>query len=83
LPCRNKEQVETNSFWGTKMTNENEPSHLNLVRSSVKAGWTSEEREKRRRLAGNKQLQLKELAFLTVLDSHNLRDTAANGLTTA
>jgi hypothetical protein len=52
------------------MTNENRLSNLNLVKISIEARWTTEDKEKRRRLAGNKQLQLKELAFLPATVSH-------------
>ncbi len=46
---------------------------LNLERSSIQSGWSPEEKEERRRMAGNKQLQLKQLMFLTAIASQKIR----------
>ena len=49
---------------------------LNLERSSIQSGWSPEEKEERRRMAGNKQLQLKQLMFLTSIASQKIRPPA-------
>ena len=46
---------------------------LNLERSSIQSGWSPEEKEERRRMAGNKQLQLKQLMFLTAIAAKKIR----------
>ena len=54
------------------MTNDNQRNDLNLKRSSIQSGWSPEEKELRRRAAGNKQLQLKQLLFLAALASQKI-----------
>jgi len=55
------------------MTNEHACNDLNLERTSIQSGWSPEEKEQRRRMAGNKQLQLKQLMFLTAIASQKIR----------
>jgi len=54
------------------MTNKHVCNELNLERSSIQSGWSPEEKEQRRRMAGNKQLQLKQLMFLTAIASQKI-----------
>ncbi|HBV65267.1 MAG TPA: hypothetical protein DEF45_19840 [Rhodopirellula sp.] len=58
------------------MTTEEDRDDLNLLRSSIQSRWSPEEKELRRRAAGNKQLQLKQLLFLKALASQKIRQPA-------
>lgn len=49
---------------------------LILERTSIQAGWSPEEKEVRRRLAGSKQLQLKQIMFLTAIASQKITNSA-------
>ena len=55
------------------MSNDPISTNLNFERISIQVGWTEEEKQARRRQAGNKQLQLKQLVFLTAIASEGLR----------
>lgn len=57
---------------GEKMSNEQDLNELTLERTSIQASWSPAEKEVRRRLAGNKQLQLKQLMFLTAIASQKI-----------
>ncbi|MDB4394061.1 hypothetical protein N9Z67_01780 [Rhodopirellula sp.] len=56
------------------MTNDQSPNNANVERTSIQAKWSSEEKARRRRLASNKQLQLRELFFLTAIASQRFKD---------
>jgi hypothetical protein len=55
------------------MTNYQSPDSANVERTSIQAKWSSEEKARRRRLASNKQLQLKELVLLTAIASQRFK----------
>ncbi|MDA7492995.1 hypothetical protein N8510_02750 [bacterium] len=54
------------------MNNDRNCNDLNLERSSIQSCWSPEEKEMRRRVAGNKQLQLKQLMFLAAIASRKI-----------
>ena len=58
------------------MANERRGKKLNQERTSIQAGWSPEEKEIRRLVAGNKQRQLKELLLLTAIASQQIRRPA-------
>lgn len=53
------------------MTNKQVCNELNLERSSIQSGWSPEEKEQRRRMAGNKQLM-----FLAAIATQKIRRPA-------
>ncbi|MAI70631.1 MAG: hypothetical protein CMM01_06940 [Rhodopirellula sp.] len=72
LPLCNNKALKRYTGVGKKMKNEQDSNNLILERCSIQAGWSPEEKKIRRRVAGNKQLQLKELMFLTAIASQKI-----------
>lgn len=72
LPASNNPAVDSYTRVGKKKNNNQASNDLNLERSSIQSGWSPEEKELKRRVAGNKQLQLKRLMFLTTIASRKI-----------